>query len=849
MSWEWLDETKIIKKCEYTDFTNLEMIVPENVESFFSGNGDRLEFSFNGREFPIYIRKESSRMELKLSKVMVRKLAEDFPEYETFFVKENNNVPKLLFAKNDDKIFLSLVKDEEKLKVDHFNDQLGDDIPAGPAGNGLSRKLKEWIDEYPNFYPRDFRFSFKEVISEEIPEIITTIPEFYNGGFQVHGFAGDSEWAEIPWIAVKKESDLDSGLSLVYCLAKDSQILYLAILYKEDGAGVGSLSERVSELREKVPKNGVKSQRNEIYLADPLLVSGFVYYKDYENDVPDDAALVKDFRDMLAIYEEILERKDQPVHSSPVELPVDAPDEDKNISSELESDLSDGKTPEDKNDFLDESNDRNESEESDVGKGINIDFDVRLDSGKEKKVSTENDSSDQVQEPVELVMEEAQIEKANAEIQKDNFNEDKNEDVEGLSSNKGLESEKKFVQERPAAFNQNTSKRREPMMERKIPSDPIDLVRHLQLSAKSENNFKMPVLLQTVMDKMGGRGFYFPDRFIVDYYLSLKAKPFLIIRGRAGTGKTSFPRLFAEAIGASYDNGRYERVLVSKDWEDEKQILRSFDQRGSFIASPIVRMIKKAMDDPGMPHFLMLDEMDQAKDMTCYRLLLEGINGRDEALLERDDFLSDNGAYREFGGLIFPDNLYIIGSLRDPQRCSAALLDSGNLLEMPEVAINAFPTGGEIRDDRIWSNQQFKMNSPIPRLPEIIEKLMVSLTTIQDLLLDYRTGMGYRQKNEVLAFGINSGIEELFSEADCIDLALTQRLIPWVEEENQVGEVFFRELCLLAVNGKPTFEEAIKSNLLGLSEDDFYVVMKYWEENHYFIWPKTASYLIKRNKK
>lgn len=827
MKWEWLDDKRLLKTCDYSDFTNYEMRVPEEVEAFFSGNGDRLEFNFNDRAYPIYIKREASAMELIWSKVLVRKLAEALPDFKSRFEGDQSQIPGLLFVKNDDQIDLSLVEegDHDHLEIEGQNSL--DNKVSGPAGQGLSRKLKEWIDEYPNYYPRDFRFSFKEVIQTEIPEILATIPPISAGDYTIQGFAGDSEWAEIPWVSVSKKDTQESGLSLVYCLAKDSQILYLAILYQEEGAGVGSLAERVNAFRQAVANQTFKTRKNEIYLADPLLVSGFVYYQAYEEGLPGDAQLVSDYTQMIKLYEALINHKNKPIEA---------------IEIDQKTDLS---SPED--DVLDELNDDGQSDQgltdqalSDAGLSIEMEEVV-------EQQEPEIDTSSETESPQ---IPEFQAEPYNEQAKLLDLNDDAHQNGVGNEApiEKGdqepelkafaeeVESTLNFLEEKQKGIADNIQKSQ---------ADQLEHFVNLPLQEKAIKTLSMPNELKLLMDKMGSRGFYFPESFIVNYYLSLKAKPFLILQGRAGTGKTSFPRLFAEALGASYENGRFERILVAKSWEDEKMLFGSFDSRGSFVASPIVKIIRKAMDDPEMPHFLLLDEMDQAKDMDCYRLLLEGVNGRDEPLLEREDFASDNGAFREYGSLVFPENLYIIGTLKKQNKNISALLDSGNLIEMPEVAINAFPASGDVSRDSIWNNQHFKMNSPIATLPEIIENLMRYLTMVQSFLLAHQAGMGYRQKNEILAYGINSGIEGLFSEAECIDRALVQRLLPWIILQGLGSKRFYRELLLLSLEGDSFKDQMIKEELLSLSVNDFAYLIRQWESKNYFIWPETAHFLIK----
>lgn len=71
--------------------------------------------------------------------------------------------------------------------------------------------------------------------------------------------------------------------------------------------------------------------------------------------------------------------------------------------------------------------------------------------------------------------------------------------------------------------------------------------------------------LDLVKKYIAGRGFYYEDGLIENFYLSLKSKPFVILAGTSGTGKTRLVRLFAEAIGATAANKRYLQVAVRPD--------------------------------------------------------------------------------------------------------------------------------------------------------------------------------------------------------------------------------------------------------------------------------------------
>ncbi|MBU3202210.1 hypothetical protein LL037_12505 [Clostridium estertheticum] len=64
------------------------------------------------------------------------------------------------------------------------------------------------------------------------------------------------------------------------------------------------------------------------------------------------------------------------------------------------------------------------------------------------------------------------------------------------------------------------------------------------------------------------KGFYYTKDLITNFYLSLKTKPFVILSGISGTGKSKIVELLAQAVGANRDNQRFRLVPVRIDFSD-----------------------------------------------------------------------------------------------------------------------------------------------------------------------------------------------------------------------------------------------------------------------------------------
>lgn len=80
-------------------------------------------------------------------------------------------------------------------------------------------------------------------------------------------------------------------------------------------------------------------------------------------------------------------------------------------------------------------------------------------------------------------------------------------------------------------------------------------------------------LIRHITNYIRSKGFYYHEDDVKNFFLSLKTKPFVILSGISGTGKTKMVQLFAESIGATKDNGRFTLIPVRPDWSDSSNLL------------------------------------------------------------------------------------------------------------------------------------------------------------------------------------------------------------------------------------------------------------------------------------
>ena len=145
------------------------------------------------------------------------------------------------------------------------------------------------------------------------------------------------------------------------------------------------------------------------------------------------------------------------------------------------------------------------------------------------------------------------------------------------------------------------------------------------------------------------RGFHFPKDLIENFYLSLKTKPFVILAGVSGTGKTKLVKLFAEALGATSANHQFNLIPVRPDWSDPSDLLGYKDLTGAFRPGQLAEVLVEASkaDNRNKPYFICLDEMNLARVEHYFSDLLSVIETQEWRKRESSQCRLFNGiAYR-----------------------------------------------------------------------------------------------------------------------------------------------------------------------------------------------------------
>lgn len=317
--------------------------------------------------------------------------------------------------------------------------------------------------------------------------------------------------------------------------------------------------------------------------------------------------------------------------------------------------------------------------------------------------------------------------------------------------------------------------------------------------------------LDQIKKYIAAKGFTFNEGLVENYYLSLKSKPFVILAGTSGTGKTRLVRLFAEAIGATSQNGRYKLVSVRPDWSDSSDLFGHVNLNDKFIPGAIIDFVKQAELDSRNPYFLCLDEMNLARveyylsDILSIIETREYVDGKvtTDPLITENYYGADITAKGKYGVVRIPENLYIIGTVNMDETTfpfSRKVLDRANTIEFSTVELlaNFDSTQGEVKAifaDNTFMKADYVFFNQCASDKDFVEDVCIELQDINKILEKANAHVGYRVRDEIVFYMLNNkNAGNLLTRNQAFDHEIMQKILPRIQGSSASVKIMLCEL-------------------------------------------------------
>lgn len=181
----------------------------------------------------------------------------------------------------------------------------------------------------------------------------------------------------------------------------------------------------------------------------------------------------------------------------------------------------------------------------------------------------------------------------------------------------------------------------------------------------------------------------FDSIFAERYITSLLTKPFVILTGNSGTGKTRIAKQFSQYLERTIDGKRNWLIVpVGADWTDNTKMLGFYNPlEERYVSTPTLDFILQAIKNPEVPYFLILDEMNLSHVERYFSDFLSAMESDEEIPLYKLPKKNGKGGEQteEIPEKIrLPKNLFVTGTVNIDETTymfSPKVLDRSNVVE------------------------------------------------------------------------------------------------------------------------------------------------------------------------
>lgn len=326
-------------------------------------------------------------------------------------------------------------------------------------------------------------------------------------------------------------------------------------------------------------------------------------------------------------------------------------------------------------------------------------------------------------------------------------------------------------------------------------------------------------LVDMINDYIKNQGYIYTKEQLSNLYLSLKTKPFVILAGISGTGKSKIVRLFANALGATTENNQFNLISVRPDWNDGCDLIGYKNLNDEFIEGQLTKTIIEASkpENKDKPYFICLDEMNLARVeyyLSDYLSVIESRQKVGEEIIT-DKLVQDKDLH-------IPENIYLVGTVNMDDTTftfSRKVLDRANTIEFSDVDLgNLFGDSDNENTETLNINNNFLKTNYLKTIDieeeyrEYAKEINKKIIEINEILKKSKKQFAYRVRDEILFYMIENKKSELLDENLAFDYQIMQKILPAINgSERSIEKILvdlFNFICEKTVIEFADIEEA-----------------------------------------
>ena len=288
--------------------------------------------------------------------------------------------------------------------------------------------------------------------------------------------------------------------------------------------------------------------------------------------------------------------------------------------------------------------------------------------------------------------------------------------------------------------------------------------------------------IESIVEKAQSTGLIYSDTLIKRLAYSLMAKPFVILSGLAGSGKTQLALAFAKCLSENIEE-QVCTVSIGADWTNREPLLGYPNalKSGEYVMpeSGVLQLLMRANKDLSKPYFLILDEMNLSVVERYFADFLSAMESGEPIKLW------DNESEDVPKEILLPKNVFIIGTINVDETTymfSPKVLDRANVIE--------FKIAADEMDKYLGKKVNINLESAYSACADMsVDFVNKAKSQVEkddknkDVLLSFfrelkkvNAEFGYRTVNEISRY-LHFANGDLADDA-AMDTAILQKLLP-----------------------------------------------------------------------